>query len=282
MSDGFLGDADIDDPAGEAGEAQRGRHGIRIAGGVEDDLEGGCVGQGRDDVHPGVVLRDELSACGVEFEDGDGGVRSAGEFENGEADGTGADDEDIVGVGDLGAIDGVAADGECFNEGELLEVEGVAGMELVRGKDHALAHAAVAMHAEDLQRFAAVGAAALAGVAGAAVEVRLDGAAVADAEMRDAFTDGEDFDAEFMAEDAWELDEGHFAEVAAEVGAADADGADGDEGLAVARRMRFGERGPGEGFGGGEGEGASWNDETRMTNDEWLSKSAQLGSVPCA
>ncbi len=93
-------------------------------------------------------------------------------------------------------------------------------------------------------------------MADAAVEVRLDGAAVADLKMRDAFTHGEDFDAEFMPKDARELDEGHLAEVTAEIGAADADGADGDEGFAVLRRGCFGERGPGEGFGGGEGEGA--------------------------
>ena len=201
-------------------------------------------------------MRDELTTRCVEFEDGDGGVRSAGEFEDGEADGTGTDDEDIIRGGDVGAIDGVAADGEGFDEGELLEVEGIAGMELVCGKDHALAHAAVAMDAEDLERLAAVGAAALAGVAGAAVQVRLDGATVADLEMRDTFTNGEDFHTEFMPKDARELDEGHFAEVAAEIGAADADGADGDEGFAVLRRGCFGERGPGEGFGGGEGEGA--------------------------
>ena len=103
---------------------------------------------------------------------------------------------------------------------------------------------------------AAVGAATQAGVAGAAVEVRLDGAVVTDLEVRDAFAVGEDFDAEFMAEDAWELDEGHLAEVAAEVGAADADGADGDEGHARWRWGGFGEGGPLEGFGGGESQGA--------------------------
>ena len=141
-------------------------------------------------------MLDELATGGVEFEHCDGGIRSAGEFEDGESDGTGADDENIVGGGDLRAVHGMAADGERLDEGELLEVERVAGMQFVRGKDHALAHAAVAMDAEDLQCLAAVGAAALAGMAGAAVQVRLDGATVADFEMRDTFTDGEDFDAE--------------------------------------------------------------------------------------
>lgn len=197
-------------------------------------------------------MRDELATCGAEFEDGYGGVRSAGEFEHGEADGTSADDEDVVGGGDLGTIHRMTADGEGFDESDLLEVEGIAGMEFVRGQDHALAHAPVAMHAEDLQRFAAVGAAALAGVAGAAVEVRLDGATVADLKMRDAFTHGEDFNTEFMPKDARELDERHLAEVATEVGAADADGADGDEGFALLRRGCFRERGPSEGFGGSE------------------------------
>jgi len=256
QEDGFFGDADIDDAAGEPGEAQRACHGVWIAGGVENDLEGRCVRQARDDIHAGVVLLDEFSAGGIEFEDGDGGVRGTGEFEDGEADGAGSDDENIIGGGDLGAVHGVAADGQSFDEGELLEVEGVAGVELGRGKEHALAHAAVAMHAEDLQCFAAVGAAALAGVAGAAVEVGLDGATVTDLEMRNAFTDGEDFDAELMPEDARKLDEGHLTEVAAEVGAADADGTDGDEDGVRPWSFRCGECGPSEGFGGGEGEGA--------------------------
>ena len=90
-------------------------------------------------------------------------------------------------------------------------------------------------------------------MAGAAVEVGLDGATVADLEMGDTFTDGEDFDTEFMTKDARELDEGHLAEVAAEVGAADADGADGDEGFAKLRRGGFRERGPSEVLGGSEG-----------------------------
>jgi hypothetical protein len=93
-------------------------------------------------------------------------------------------------------------------------------------------------------------------VAGAAVEVGLDGATVTDLEMRNAFTDGEDFDAELMPEDARKLDEGHLAEVAAEVGAADADGTDGDEDGMRPWSFRCGECGPSEGFGGGEGEGA--------------------------
>lgn len=146
----------------------------------------------------------------------------------------------------------MAADGERLDEGELVEVEGVAGMELVRGQDHALAHAAVAMDAEDLQCFAAVGAVTFAGVTMAAVEVGLDGAAITGCEMSDTRADCEDFDAELMTENARELDEGHFAEIAADVSAADADGTDGDKGFALLWRGGFGQCGPREVFWSGE------------------------------
>ena len=62
-----------------------------------------------------------------------------------------------------------------------------------------------------------------------AVHVRLDRAAVARPDVRHAGADGEDFDAEFVAGDARVAVERHLAEVAADVGAADADPVDADD-----------------------------------------------------
>jgi hypothetical protein len=43
----------------------------------------------------------------------------SGEFEGGEADRTCAKDEDLIATGYLGPMNGVAADGQRFNESEL-------------------------------------------------------------------------------------------------------------------------------------------------------------------
>jgi hypothetical protein len=65
-----------------------------------------------------------------------------------------------------------------------------------------------------------------------AVQVRLDGAVITDLEMIDTFSDGQNFDSEFMPQDARELNEGHLSEIAADIGAADTNGADGYQSLA--------------------------------------------------
>jgi hypothetical protein len=51
--------------------------------------------------------------------------------------------------------------------------------------------------------------------------------------MHYALTDRQNFDTEFMAQNPRILDERHFALIAAEIGAADADRADRDENLAA-------------------------------------------------
>ena len=108
-------------------------------------------------------------------------------------------------------------------------------MQLVCRQDHALTHRAIAVDAEHAERLAAVGFSLLAGVAGAAVQVRLHGAAVAGLHQRHAIAYREDFDPQLMAEDARTLDEGHLSEIPADVGAADANRTNGDERLAWQR-----------------------------------------------
>ena len=89
---------------------------------------------------------------------------------------------------------------------------------------------------------AAVGEAAPAGVALLAVDVRLDRAAVARLHVRHALADREHFDAELVPGNARIAEERHLAEIAAEIGAADADAVHAHErfarpGLRPARAM---------------------------------------------
>ena len=94
--------------------------------------------------------------------------------------------------------------------------------------------AAVGVDAEHLEVLAAIDAAAPAGEAILAVDVGLDGAAVAGLDVGDAGADLDDLDAKFVAGDARIAVEGHLAEIAADVGAADADAMDPDQDVAGA------------------------------------------------
>ena len=78
-------------------------------------------------------------------------------------------------------------------------------------------------------------------MAAAAIQVGLDAAFVADLHMGDISADSENFDTEFVAEDAREFDEGHLGQITAHIGAADADGVDADEGFTRAGSGGFGD-----------------------------------------
>src|SRR5262249_22319168 len=93
-----------------------------------------------------------------------------------------------------------------------------------------------------------VGVAALAGIALLAIDVRLDGTAIARLDVRDAVADRHDLDAEFVAGDARVAEERHLAEVAVKVGPADADAEDTDHGVAGTGGRWFGDVDHTEGF----------------------------------
>src|SRR6266446_3022916 len=97
------------------------------------------------------------------------------------------------------------------------------------------------MDTERLVVLATVGVAAGAGEAALAVDVRLDGATVAGPNVGHTRADGDDLDAEFVAGDARVGEERHLAEVAAQVGAADADAVDAHQRVAGAGFGRLGE-----------------------------------------
>src|SRR5205085_2501004 len=101
---------------------------------------------------------------------------------------------------ELRSLDGVASDRQRLHERKLLEGERVGSVQLVRGNENALAHAAVDVYAEDLEIDTAVAFAAAAGDAAAAIEIRLDGAAVAGAQIGARIIHLVDLDAELVAE----------------------------------------------------------------------------------
>ena len=109
------------------------------------------------------------------------------------------------------------------------------------GDDEAFAESAVGHDAQDFEICAAVACAFFAGVAVAAVHVGFDGAAVAWFYICDVWTDGDDFYAQFVAGDSRVGIEGHFAEIAGDVRAADADAMHFDDGFAGAWAGGFGD-----------------------------------------
>jgi hypothetical protein len=95
------------------------------------------------------------------------------------------------------------------------------------------------VHAQDPQTFATIRSAAAAGQAVAAVEVRLHRHLVTNLHAINSRTDGENLGAEFVAEDAGILEEGLASSEGMQVGAADADAVDADQGVAGSGIARF-------------------------------------------
>ena len=113
---------------------------------------------GRDEWNDGRdVAFDEIETAlhAVEHEDAD--VHQLEEFEAGKADGSRADDEDGFTGLRFAALHRMAADGERFDERELVVAEVVADMEFARGDDPCgLPQTAIGVHAEHLHAGAAV------------------------------------------------------------------------------------------------------------------------------
>ena len=104
-------------------------------------------------------------------------------------------------------------------------------MQLVGGYGDQLAHAAVGVYAQHLKTLAAVRATAATGQAAAAVQVGLDGDVISHLHLVDAIADGDDLGAKLVAENAWIGEEGLATAKSMQVGAADPDTVDTDEGF---------------------------------------------------
>ena len=157
--------------------------------------------------------------------------------------------------GDGTPIYGVAANGQRLDEGELFKGELAASMEFVSRQDQSLTHAAIAMHAQHLECLTAVRASLFAGMTMTAVQVGLDGAVITDLKMIDTFSDGQHLDPELMPQDARELNEGHLSQIAADIGAADTNGADGYQSLTCRRWGWLGGFDPFKGLSSSKAEG---------------------------
>ncbi len=138
----------------------------------------------------------------------------------------------------VAAIHRMATDCEGFDQGELFEGKIARDVQFSCWEQELRAQAAIAMYAEGLVVFTAVGMTAPAGIAFLAVDVGFHRAAVARSNICDVGSHREHLDSEFVAWNSGVRVEGHFAEVTAVIRAADSDAVDSDEGLSEARGGR--------------------------------------------
>jgi len=238
-------DADVDDAGGVAAEVETGRHGLVRTRGIDDDVgkvavgyffesgEMGAVPLEWEAIFDAEVFGAEIEAALNHVHDDDGDLgHEFEEFEAGEADGTGSDHEDRFAGLWIAALDGVVADGEGFDEGELVVGKVVAGVEFAGGDGPVgLAKSPGAVNANDLDAGAAVGGTFERGAGVGVVEVGLERALIAGFEVGDSIADRDHFESEFVSRSAGVGEEGEFTKVAREVGAADSHTMGADEGF---------------------------------------------------
>ncbi len=134
----------------------------------------------------------------------------------------------------------MTADGEGLHQRQLVQRQPARGVQLARRDDELRPHPAIGVHAQHLQVFAAIARAAAAGEAFLAIDVWLDGAAIAGLHVRDPLAHRQHLHAQFMTGDARVTVERHLAQETTVVSAADTDAVDADERLArrgPARRL---------------------------------------------
>ena len=229
-----LDDADQRVGAAVSGVVDRSVHRPDGAGGVEYRVEAGALYR--------------LEGLALEFPDPEGGkaqrprrldlvgrgidhrhvaAGDPGEKGDTQPDGSRPDNQRPIARLELGAADGVGTDGEEFDHGGIAQAEALGGVEIGRGHDDLLGHAAVAMDADDLEALAAIGVALAAGGALVAGQVGVDDHRIAGLELRAAVRIEHDA-GELVAHDPRIFEEGVVALEDVVVGAADADVADAD------------------------------------------------------
>src|SRR5258708_412037 len=159
----------------------------------------------------------------------------AGRFHCPESDGAGADDEHELPGLDGGAANGVSADGQRFDKGQLIMTEVLSVDERSGWDGEVFHHAAVDVDAGHIYICAAVGFAGTTGDAFATVEVRDDGDGFAGLEAG-SLVEVDEVAGNFMAEDARVFEIGLSTFEGMEIGAADADTANFDDRLAGLRQ----------------------------------------------
>ena len=119
-------EADEDELAAGGGVAEGILHGVLVAGAIEDgggELWGLVEDRfvGRMDAAGTHMGGGKVAAGFGEIEHFVGDAFEAEKFHDGATDGAGADDEGALACNGLGAVDGVAADAEGFDEGQFFE-----------------------------------------------------------------------------------------------------------------------------------------------------------------
>src|SRR5256885_1883942 len=94
------------------------------------------------------------------------------------------------------------------------------------------------MDPQGLVLFTAIGVSSAARVAHLAVDIRRDGTSISGRHVFDVGGHSDHFDTEFVSRDARIAEEGHFTEIAGQIGAANADAMNAHQGLTWARLMR--------------------------------------------
>ena len=161
-----------------AGDFLDALNGIFLAG-VDDILDAKALGEVQALLHE--VEQDGVSTV------------SLGNHTGNQADGACTDDSAVLAGLQAAAMDAVQADGQGFGHSGLLPAHALGDLdEHISGVAVVLSHAAVYMHTQNLQVGAAVGTADAAGIAVAAVQVRIHYNTVADFDavlvvLRDGF-----------------------------------------------------------------------------------------------
>jgi hypothetical protein len=99
-------------------------------------------------------------------------------------------------------------------------------MEFMTGQDQLVGHAAISVNTEHLQHFATIGFTKAARVTGSAIQVGLDTAMIPHFEVGDVAAHSKNLDAQFVTENPWVLNEGHFAQITTQISSAKTNGTD--------------------------------------------------------
>jgi hypothetical protein len=113
-------------------------------------------------------------------------------------------------------------------------------MKFMSGQDQLVGHAAVSVNTEHLQHFATIGFSKAARVTSSAIQVGLDTAMIPHFEVGDVAAHSKNLDAQFVAENPWVLNEGHFAQITTQISSAKTNGTDAHQCFVRAWRRRFG------------------------------------------
>ena len=195
-------------------------------------LEYHCV------IHAELVFA-ELQACFVHIHHRDLGLGHFQKLDRRHANRPGANHQHLVAGQRVRAVYAIAADRERLHQRELLHGQLGRRMQLVGWQQEPFAHAAVLVHADHLEAFAAISPALAAGVAFAAIHVRLNRAAVAGLNIFNTLTHRHHLHTQFVTGNNGVRKERHLTEVTGNIRAANAHAMHLHQRLARAGLRRF-------------------------------------------